>query len=130
MSKEKLGLKRLCESCGAKFYDLQRDPITCPKCEAVYIVATKAPSAPSKASNQVAEDAPELADGEKDKESDEDDLSDDNTVSFDELIDDEDKDDSESDDADMDDFEDPDFDDDIDDDIDDDSDITLLEDDD
>jgi uncharacterized protein (TIGR02300 family) len=27
-----LGLKRACSSCGAKFYDLNKDPIICPKC--------------------------------------------------------------------------------------------------
>ncbi len=29
------GAKHLCTSCGAKFYDLQRDPIVCPKCRTV-----------------------------------------------------------------------------------------------
>jgi|SRR5580658_2868685 uncharacterized protein (TIGR02300 family) len=27
------GTKRICQSCGTKFYDLQRDPIVCPKCQ-------------------------------------------------------------------------------------------------
>jgi uncharacterized protein (TIGR02300 family) len=38
-----LGTKRLCASCGAKFYDLNKDPIHCPKCGAVYevVVATR-----------------------------------------------------------------------------------------
>jgi uncharacterized protein (TIGR02300 family) len=27
------GTKRICQSCGTKFYDLQREPITCPKCQ-------------------------------------------------------------------------------------------------
>jgi uncharacterized protein (TIGR02300 family) len=38
-----LGIKRLCASCGAKFYDLNKDPIHCPKCGAVYevVVATR-----------------------------------------------------------------------------------------
>jgi len=26
------GTKRLCESCGARFYDMKRSPIACPKC--------------------------------------------------------------------------------------------------
>jgi uncharacterized protein (TIGR02300 family) len=26
------GAKRLCGSCGAKFYDLNKDPVICPKC--------------------------------------------------------------------------------------------------
>lgn len=32
MAKPEWGLKRMCLSCGAKFYDLQRDPILCPSC--------------------------------------------------------------------------------------------------
>jgi uncharacterized protein (TIGR02300 family) len=28
----KLGTKRICEDCGAKFYDLNKNPATCPKC--------------------------------------------------------------------------------------------------
>ena len=28
----KLGTRRVCESCGAKFYDLNKQPVTCPKC--------------------------------------------------------------------------------------------------
>ncbi|WP_029057710.1 TIGR02300 family protein [Stappia stellulata] len=39
MAKPELGTKRLCSGCGSKFYDLNRDPITCPKCGTVYIVA-------------------------------------------------------------------------------------------
>ncbi len=29
------GAKHLCTSCGAKFYDLHRDPIVCPRCRTV-----------------------------------------------------------------------------------------------
>lgn len=39
MAKAELGTKRLCASCGAKFYDLNKDPIHCPKCGTVYEVA-------------------------------------------------------------------------------------------
>ena len=39
MAKPELGTKRLCASCSAKFYDLNKDPIHCPKCGAVYEVA-------------------------------------------------------------------------------------------
>lgn len=38
MAKPELGTKRLCASCGAKFYDLSKDPIHCPKCGTVYEV--------------------------------------------------------------------------------------------
>ena len=38
MAKPELGMKRQCLSCGAKFYDLNRDPILCPKCGAHFQV--------------------------------------------------------------------------------------------
>jgi uncharacterized protein (TIGR02300 family) len=30
------GTKRTCQACGSRFYDLNRDPITCPACQAVF----------------------------------------------------------------------------------------------
>lgn len=30
------GTKRVCQNCGSKFYDLNRSPITCPICQAVF----------------------------------------------------------------------------------------------
>jgi uncharacterized protein (TIGR02300 family) len=36
VAKPELGTKRLCGSCGAKFYDLSKDPIVCPKCSTVF----------------------------------------------------------------------------------------------
>src|SRR5215813_4194120 len=57
-----LGTKRLCASCGAKFYDLNKDPINCPKCGAVYeiVVATRPvrPAGPVTARPPVPEEAP------------------------------------------------------------------------
>ena len=35
MAKPEWGTKRICQSCGARFYDLLRDPPTCPGCGAV-----------------------------------------------------------------------------------------------
>lgn len=32
MAKPELGTKRVCVSCGTKFYDLQKSPAICPKC--------------------------------------------------------------------------------------------------
>jgi uncharacterized protein (TIGR02300 family) len=32
MAKPELGTKRVCVSCGARFYDLGRAPAVCPKC--------------------------------------------------------------------------------------------------
>jgi uncharacterized protein (TIGR02300 family) len=41
--KPELGIKRLCTECGAKFYDLLKNPIVCPKCGATYAVVTPTP---------------------------------------------------------------------------------------
>jgi uncharacterized protein (TIGR02300 family) len=38
VTKPVLGIKRLCAGCNAKFYDLLKDPIVCPMCEAVFVV--------------------------------------------------------------------------------------------
>jgi uncharacterized protein (TIGR02300 family) len=38
VAKPELGTKRLCGSCGAKFYDLSKDPIICPKCGTTFVV--------------------------------------------------------------------------------------------
>ncbi len=32
MAKPELGLKRICVSCGTRFYDLAKSPAACPKC--------------------------------------------------------------------------------------------------
>jgi len=42
VAKPELGTKRLCAGCGAKFYDLNKDPIHCPKCGVLYEVAVAA----------------------------------------------------------------------------------------
>jgi uncharacterized protein (TIGR02300 family) len=39
VAKPELGTKRLCGNCGAKFYDLSKDPIVCPKCHTVMALA-------------------------------------------------------------------------------------------
>ena len=36
MAKPELGVKRQCQACGAKFFDLNKDPIVCPKCGTVF----------------------------------------------------------------------------------------------
>ena len=40
VAKPNLGFKRVCGSCGTKFYDFGRTPIVCPKCDTVYVVST------------------------------------------------------------------------------------------
>ncbi len=34
------GTKRTCQSCSERFYDLEKDPITCPFCGANYMIAS------------------------------------------------------------------------------------------
>ena len=43
VAKPDLGTKRLCAGCGAKFYDLNKTPIVCPKCETVFVPVVVAP---------------------------------------------------------------------------------------
>ena len=40
MAKPELGAKRQCQACAAKFFDMNRDPIICPKCGTVFQGAT------------------------------------------------------------------------------------------
>jgi uncharacterized protein (TIGR02300 family) len=69
--KPELGTKRLCAGCGAKYYDLNKDPITCPKCGTVYeVVPVRARAEPAhvvaaRAAPKEAEpEVPEAADAE------------------------------------------------------------------
>jgi uncharacterized protein (TIGR02300 family) len=39
VAKPELGTKRLCGNCSVKFYDLNKDPIVCPKCHTVVELA-------------------------------------------------------------------------------------------
>lgn len=79
--KSERGTKRTCQSasCGSRFYDLNRDPISCPICGTVYDVLTTASSgamapaaekaprrAPKKAEIAVVPVPGELADVEAD----------------------------------------------------------------
>ena len=36
MAKPELGAKRQCQNCGAKFFDLNKEPIVCPKCGTIF----------------------------------------------------------------------------------------------
>lgn len=44
MVKAELGTKRTCPSCAAKFYDLLKNPIVCPKCNTSFVAASILPS--------------------------------------------------------------------------------------
>jgi uncharacterized protein (TIGR02300 family) len=70
VAKPELGTKRLCGSCGAKFYDLSKDPIVCPKCATVMALAavtTRVRPEPPRPAAAAAEEevaAPETAEAE------------------------------------------------------------------
>jgi uncharacterized protein (TIGR02300 family) len=64
-------MKRLCAGCGAKFYDLGKTPIVCPKCGTTYEVAAvatrarpEATTAARAASREAVPDLPEPQDAE------------------------------------------------------------------
>ena len=71
MVKPELGTKRHCSGCGARFYDLNKDPIVCPKCHTVLelaaVSARARPDTTARAIKPAAEEevvAPEVADAE------------------------------------------------------------------
>jgi uncharacterized protein (TIGR02300 family) len=67
VAKPGLGTKRLCQHCGAKFYDLEKAPIECPKCGTVFEIvapttrgrpdAVRAPVAAEEAEKPETQDA-------------------------------------------------------------------------
>jgi len=58
--KPEWGVKRTCNSCGAKFYDLRRDPIICPKCDATVNPVVTARLQRTKAPASAVKEAPPL----------------------------------------------------------------------
>ena len=48
MAKTELGAKRQCQNCGAKFFDLNKDPIVCPKCGTIFQGAARVERAAAK----------------------------------------------------------------------------------
>ncbi|RMH47005.1 MAG: TIGR02300 family protein [Alphaproteobacteria bacterium] len=86
MPEPEWGVKRLCPSCGARFYDLNHDPATCPECGGSFSieqlslkrarpdrVEAKAPAKPV----PVADDEDDLLDDDEDLDVDDDLLEDD-----------------------------------------------------
>jgi uncharacterized protein (TIGR02300 family) len=75
VSKPEWGLKRVCQSCGAKFYDMSRSPIVCPKCGATFdpesLLKTRRPKAPVPAAPVRAAPEPEPAEAEEAAEGEE-----------------------------------------------------------
>ncbi|GAB2177350.1 TIGR02300 family protein [Dongia sp. agr-C8] len=73
MTKPEWGTKRTCQSCGAHFYDLRKDPIVCPKCGATYdpeAILKSRRRAPEKVVAVKPVKEPELPDPETDVETD------------------------------------------------------------
>lgn len=61
MSKPELGTKRDCPSCGGKFYDLNKNPVVCPKCKHEYVPDTGAKAKRAKPAEKPKEKAPKRA---------------------------------------------------------------------
>lgn len=101
MPKDEWGVKRLCPHCASRFYDLRRDPMTCPECGHTFtaeslvsgrgrtMIAEKTPA------KDIVVEADDLTDDEDiDSDSSDDDLDDDlleddddDDVSLDEIAD-------------------------------------------
>lgn len=56
MAKPELGSKHQCQNCGAKFFDLNKDPVVCPKCGTVFQGAARArtPAKPEEEESELA----------------------------------------------------------------------------
>ena len=78
MPKAEWGVKRSCTSCGARFYDLLRDPVVCPSCGATVDITAvvKArrirPGMSEKTSAKTYVDEDELIEEDEEDEEDED----------------------------------------------------------
>ncbi len=59
MAKPELGAKHQCQNCATKFFDLNRDPILCPKCGTVFVPLPVA-RAPARAAAAVVRDEGEV----------------------------------------------------------------------
>lgn len=77
-AKADLGTKRLCPTCAARFYDLQKRPIECPKCNTTFepeaLFRTRRPRQPEAAppvAAAAAEDAEEREDETEEAEGEE-----------------------------------------------------------
>jgi uncharacterized protein (TIGR02300 family) len=72
VAKPEWGTKRECAECATRFYDLNREPIVCPSCEAVYVIEVPKPSSKSRAkSAPVAKPAPVKVEETEETEDDE-----------------------------------------------------------
>lgn len=101
MPKDEWGVKRLCPHCSSRFYDLRRDPMTCPECGHTFslesllagrgriLVAEKATVKETPIEDEVLEEADDAIDDDPDVDLDDDLLEDDedDNVSLDDLAD-------------------------------------------
>lgn len=90
------GLKRICASCGNRFYDLNKRPIVCPSCETEFTGEIKVKSRRGRTANDAADSQVKGKTTNDDEDDDtpimEDDDEDD-TISLDDLDEDDDSDD-------------------------------------
>lgn len=111
---EPKGLKRICMGCGTRFYDFNKRPIVCPSCKAEFLIEVKTKTRRGRAAN---DEAVKVAPAPVAKEADDEEVAENSdTVSLDEVEEDESGDDD-MDDAGLE------IDDDMDDDLDDDDDM-------
>ena len=101
MPKDEWGVKRLCPHCASRFYDLRRDPMTCPECSHIFtaeslvsgrgraLVSEKAPVKEPDADVEDIVDGEDIDDDSSDADLDDDLLEDDedDDVSLDEIAD-------------------------------------------
>ncbi len=91
MPNEEWGVKRLCPKCATRFYDLQKDPMTCPSCAEEFDLASL--TNPGKSTTSKAKAKKEADKAEPVIDDVEDVLGDDNDTSTDDtLLDDDDED--------------------------------------
>jgi uncharacterized protein (TIGR02300 family) len=64
VAKPDLGKKRVCGSCSAPFFDLNRTPVVCPKCKTEFALTTKG-NKPSPAKAKPEEDDDEVEDDDE-----------------------------------------------------------------
>ena len=61
VAKPELGTKRTCASCSTKYYDLNRDPIVCPNCGAIFeVAAPQRPEPPAEPKQEKPKEAVEV----------------------------------------------------------------------
>ena len=77
MAKPEWGKKRTCQNCGAKYYDMLKEPPTCPKCETVFKQETNQRGRRSRSTADAPKAIPTAAAAVKSTELEEDDINED-----------------------------------------------------